>query len=239
MFEGKTAVVTGAGKGLGQAMAVALARAGAKLIGVDIGDMTETSRIIEENGGTFTAVNADLSKTGQIPELAKKLEGIYGKVDILVNNAGVIYRSPAEEYPEVVRRIDREGHLIGNHTYNHVQIKGLPAGEAKEEIEKTDRAVYELTGKHTAYIRPPFGAWEEDLELDYEVLPAMWTIDPLDWTTENIDEIVDRVVTQAGENDIILLHDCYESSVEAALRIIDILQGEGFEFVRVDELIIE
>lgn len=71
MFEGKTAVVTGAGKGLGQAMAVALARAGAKLIGVDIGDMTETSRIIEENGGTFTAVNADLSKTGQIPELAK------------------------------------------------------------------------------------------------------------------------------------------------------------------------
>ena len=98
MFEGKTAVVTGAGKGLGQAMAVALARAGAKLIGVDIGDMTETSRIIEENGGTFTAVNADLSKTGQIPELAKKLEGIYGKVDILVNNAGVIYRSPAEEY---------------------------------------------------------------------------------------------------------------------------------------------
>ena len=67
----------------------------------------------------------------------------------------------------------------------------------------------------------------------------MWTIDPLDWTTENIDEIVDRVVTQAGENDIILLHDCYESSVEAALRIIDILQGEGFEFVRVDELIIE
>ena len=100
MFEGKKAVVTGAGKGLGQAMAVALARAGAKLIGVDIGDMTETSRIIEENGRTFTAVNADLSKTGQIPELAKKLEGIYGKVDILVNNAGVIYRSPAEEYPE-------------------------------------------------------------------------------------------------------------------------------------------
>ena len=145
----------------------------------------------------------------------------------------------AEEYPEVVRRIDREGHLIGNHTYNHVQIKGLPAGEAKEEIEKTDRAVYELTGKHTAYIRPPFGAWEEDLELDYEVLPAMWTIDPLDWTTENIDEIVDRVVTQAGENDIILLHDCYDSSVDAALRIVDILMEKGFEFVTVDELILD
>lgn len=144
-----------------------------------------------------------------------------------------------EEYPEVVRRMDEEGHLIGNHTYHHVRIKGLPREEAREEIEKTDQVIYEITGKHTAYIRPPFGEWEENMELDYEVLPAMWTIDPLDWTTENIDEIVDQVVTKAGENDIILLHDCYESSVEAAFRIIDILGEEGFDFVRVDELLIE
>ena len=69
-------------------------------------------------------------------------------------------------------------------------------------------------------------------------MPVMWTIDPLDWTTNNENEIVNKVVTQAKENDIILLHDCYESSVNAALRIIDILQKEGFEFVTVDELII-
>ena len=61
--------------------------------------------------------------------------------------------------------------------------------------------------------------------------------DPLDWTTDNEDEIINKVVTQAGENDIILLHDCYESSVNAALRIVDILQKEGFRFVTVDELI--
>ena len=64
-----------------------------------------------------------------------------------------------------------------------------------------------------------------------------WTIDPLDWTTDNEDEIINKVVTQAGEDDIILLHDCYESSVNAALRIVDILQKEGFGFVTVDELI--
>ena len=68
-------------------------------------------------------------------------------------------------------------------------------------------------------------------------MPVMWTIDPLDWATNNKDEIVNKVVTQAKENDIILLHDCYESSVNAALRIVDILQKEGFEFVTVDELI--
>ena len=68
-------------------------------------------------------------------------------------------------------------------------------------------------------------------------MPVLWTIDPLDWTTDNEDEIINKVVTQARENDIILLHDCYESSVNAALRIVDILRKEGFRFVTVDELI--
>lgn len=143
-----------------------------------------------------------------------------------------------KEYPEAVKRMEEEGHLIGNHTYNHVKLKGLSPEETRREIQKTDEAVYEITGKHVAYLRPPFGEWEEDLELTYPVLPVMWTVDPLDWTTENVEEIVDRVVTQAGENDMILLHDCYDSSVEAALQIVDRLLAEGFDFVRVDELLI-
>lgn len=143
-----------------------------------------------------------------------------------------------KEYPEAVKRMEEEGHLIGNHTYSHVKLKGLSPGETRREIQKTDEAVYEITGKHVAYLRPPFGEWEEDLELTYPVLPVMWTVDPLDWTTENVEEIVDRVVTQAGENDMILLHDCYDSSVEAALQIVDRLLAEGFDFVRVDELLI-
>lgn len=88
-------------------------------------------------------------------------------------------------------------------------------------------------------MRPPFGIWQRRLELDLEVMPVMWSIDPLDWTTENVDEIVNKVVTEAEENDIILLHDCYDSSVDAALRIVDILKEKGFEFVTVDELILD
>lgn len=88
-------------------------------------------------------------------------------------------------------------------------------------------------------MRPPFGIWQRRLELDLEVMPVIWSIDPLDWTTENVDEIVNKVVTEAEENDIILLHDCYDSSVDAALRIVDILKEKGFEFVTVDELILD
>lgn len=144
-----------------------------------------------------------------------------------------------EEYPEVVKRLYEEGHLIGNHTYHHVQLTNLSKEEAGREILDTNETIRKITGEEVEYMRPPFGAWQKDLELEMPVLPVMWTIDPLDWTTENTDEVVNKVVTEAEENDIILLHDCYKSSVEAALRIIDILQKEGFEFVTVDELLMK
>ena len=71
-----------------------------------------------------------------------------------------------------------------------------------------------------------------------QVLPVNWSVDTLDWTTKNADEIVNKVVTEVKENDIILMHDCYESSVNAALRIVDILKESGYEFVTVEELIL-
>ena len=145
----------------------------------------------------------------------------------------------AKENPELVKRLFEEGHLVGNHTYNHVDIAKVSDDEAKKEILDTDEVIYSITGKHVEYMRPPFGIWQRRLELDLEVLPVMWSIDPLDWTTENVDEIVNKVVTEAEENDIILLHDCYDSSVDAALRIVDILMEKGFEFVTVDELILD
>lgn len=145
----------------------------------------------------------------------------------------------AKENPDLVKRIYEEGHLIGNHTYNHVQITHLSEEEAVREIEKTDQEISRITGEHVMYMRPPFGAWQRDLEIKMEVLPVLWSVDPLDWTTENVDEIVSKVVTDVKEGDIILLHDCYASSVDAALRIIDVLQKEGYEFVTVDRLLID
>lgn len=143
----------------------------------------------------------------------------------------------AEEYPEIVKREAEEGHLVGNHTYNHVEITKLSEKDAREEIEKTNAILGKLTQKKIEYVRPPFGVWEDKFE-DLQMLSVMWTVDPLDWATENTDQIVNKVVTETEENDIILLHDCYKSSVQAALRIVDILQAEGFEFVTVDELLI-
>lgn len=144
----------------------------------------------------------------------------------------------AKENADLVKRIFEEGHVIGNHTYHHVDITKLEDEEAAQELNETDEVIYSITGEHVRYVRPPFGIWQKDLELKMEVLPVMWSVDPLDWTTENVDEIVNKVVTEIKEDDIILLHDCYGSSVDAALRIVDILTKEGYEFVTVDEMII-
>lgn len=145
----------------------------------------------------------------------------------------------AKAHPELVKRIDEEGHLIGNHTYHHIQIGKLPEEQAIEEVEQTDAIIYQITGKHTEYMRPPFGQWKKNLEYKMQIIPVLWSIDTLDWTTENEEEIINRVVTDVGEGDIILMHDCYGSSVNAALRIVDYLQAEGFELVTVDQLLMK
>ncbi|MEE1031851.1 MAG: polysaccharide deacetylase family protein [Ruminococcus sp.] len=145
----------------------------------------------------------------------------------------------AEANPEIVKRIYEEGHLIGNHTYSHVEIAKVSDEEAYQEIEKANEVLISITGKRPEYMRPPFGSWQKELEEKVSMFPVMWNVDPLDWTTTDTAEIVNRVVTETEENDIILMHDCYESSVKAALQIIDIFTEKGYEFVTVDEMILE
>ena len=140
---------------------------------------------------------------------------------------------------ELVREIAEKGHLIGNHTFHHVQITGLSKEQACQEIEETSDLIEELTGKGTEYVRPPFGTWNEGLESNLNLIPVMWTIDTLDWTTQNVDTIVEHVVKNAEDNDIILMHDSYKSTVQAVERIIELLKAEGFEFVTVDEVLFD
>lgn len=139
----------------------------------------------------------------------------------------------------LVKRMEEEGHLIGNHTYNHVNLKQLSEKKAEEEILAACNKIYESAGICTAFVRPPYGEWKKNLDFDITMIPVSWNVDSLDWTTENTAKIVKRVVKDAKEDDIILMHDIYNSSVDAALRIVDILTKQGYEFVTVDELLLE
>lgn len=140
---------------------------------------------------------------------------------------------------DVVKRMKAEGHLIGNHTYHHVNLKEISEKKAEEEVQMTCNKIYDTAGICISFVRPPFGEWKKNLDFDITMIPVSWNVDSLDWTTENVDKTVKRVVKDVEEGDIILMHDIYASSVEAALRIVDILQEKGYEFVTVDELLLE
>ena len=89
------------------------------------------------------------------------------------------------------------------------------------------------------YIRPPFGSWPADLDSLTDMQVVLWSVDPLDWKLKNTEAVVKSVLNEVEDGDIILLHDVYKTSVEAAFQIIDRLTEEGYEFVRVDELLLD
>ena len=97
-LQGKVAMVTGANKGLGQQMCIALAKAGADIVGVSRSDAQQTKERVERIGRKYVEVKADLSKVDKVPQIIETTIENLGKIDILVNNAGMIKRTDCIDY---------------------------------------------------------------------------------------------------------------------------------------------
>ncbi len=145
----------------------------------------------------------------------------------------------AKQYPELVRRMAEEGHLVGNHTMNHVQLNHLTFDQALEEIRQCSQVIRDLTGQAPRHIRPPFGEWGDELEEKVNMTAVLWDVDPCDWKTQDADTVVKRVLRDVEDGDIILLHDVYSSSVEAALELIDIMKEDGYAFGTAEEILVD
>lgn len=140
---------------------------------------------------------------------------------------------------DIIRQMKADGHLIGNHSNSHVQLTVESAKAACDEINATNQKILEITGETPQYIRPPFGSWSEELECMVPMTVVLWDIDPLDWKVLNTRKVVRHILKNVDDNDIILLHDVYGTSVDAALEVVDTLSKEGYTFVTVDELLID
>ena len=88
-------------------------------------------------------------------------------------------------------------------------------------------------------MRPPYGDWNEELECRVGMTTDLWSVDSLDWKLRNTNRVVKRVLKDVEDGDIILMHDIFPTSVEAALEIVDTLTKRGYTFVTVDELLID
>jgi len=142
-------------------------------------------------------------------------------------------------HPDIIERMNEEGHLIGNHTYSHMQLQQSNKEEFRKELIATNEVIEKITGEEVIYVRPPYGAWDKDLETELNMIPVLWTLDPLDWCSDDAWKVADNVVSKAGENDIILMHDYYDTSVTAALQVVDDLLAKGYVFVTVEEILFD
>ena len=149
----------------------------------------------------------------------------------------------AEWFPELVKEELSRGHEIGNHTFDHSDMKNLTPEEIRSEIVMTENIVYENIEYRTKLLRPPGGSIEKNVlhvaeTEDYKII--CWSVDTRDWAHTSVKDIVDNVLSNTGEGDIILFHDYIsgDSPTPEALRIIiPELQNRGFNFVTVSELI--
>ena len=138
---------------------------------------------------------------------------------------------------ELVKRMRREGHQIGSHTYDHALLTELSTAAALTELARCDLALCTLLGEGEYWVRPPYGAISGEVcgALDVPVLG--WSVDPRDWECRDAAQVLSQIAREARDGDIILLHDCYGSTVDAALQAVDLLHSRGFEVVTASELL--
>ena len=127
---------------------------------------------------------------------------------------------------DLVRRMKDEGHQVGGHSYTHIRLDSADAA-ALAEIQKTDETLRAILGD---------GFASDALKSAVSVPLIYWTIDTMDWSVRNRDLVAHHIIENAKSGDIILLHDPYDTSVEAALQTIDVLSEQGYEFVTLEEL---
>ena len=143
-----------------------------------------------------------------------------------------------KEFPEILSAIHEDGHMIGIHSYKHVNFGQIGDEKAMEQIEMTQEVIHSVTGEYAGFIRPPYGCWKKELDKKVPLIEVLWDVDPLDWAVTDADTVVQRILKDTKEGSIILLHDASASSVQAAFTVIDVLEKQGYEFVTVDELLL-
>lgn len=154
------------------------------------------------------------------------------------------------KYPEMAKRIEQEGHDIGNHTFTHKDLLTAKRRVLLSEVDKTDKAIHEVTGISTKLFRPPRGALGPAcrralVEKGYRIV--LWTVSAADWSGISPKAITARVMRYTKPGGIVLFHDSGAlvrsegasrgNTVKALAEVIEKLRAKGFEIVPVSSML--
>lgn len=136
---------------------------------------------------------------------------------------------------DTIKRIFKEGHVIGNHSWDHKNLTKLSEPEIEKQIADSDRLIKEITGYEMTLLRPPYGSYKKLVQESTDKAIILWNIDPEDWKVKDA-EIVSTRMSEAEAGSIILAHDIYPSTIEAIPQVIENLKQKGLKFVTINEL---
>ncbi|WP_379126982.1 polysaccharide deacetylase family protein [Paenibacillus sp. sgz500958] len=154
--------------------------------------------------------------------------------------------SRAEKHPGLVRRMIREGHAVGNHSYNHPQFTKIGINDFRRQIIRTEDIIQRLGGYKPRFIRPPYGEISEGQlkwarSRGYQVVN--WNVDSLDWRNLSKTQVKSNILTRAGKGAIILQHggggrgSNLRGSIQALPDVITLMRKRGYTFVTVPQLL--
>ncbi|MCH8614406.1 polysaccharide deacetylase family protein [Arsenicicoccus dermatophilus] len=138
--------------------------------------------------------------------------------------------------PEVVRRAAAMGMAIGNHTWDHRDLRRLSKKQQQRELDDTERVLRPITGSTgPTLVRPPYGSFDATTKtLGHPLI--LWDVDTEDWKNRDVAETTRRAVEGARAGSIILMHDIHPSTVKAIPGIVKALKNKGFTLVTVPQL---
>ena len=140
-------------------------------------------------------------------------------------------------YPELTKQICAAGHEIGLHGYSHNNMAKMTPTQLQQELKETLELLPE--GCQVNFLRPPGGqcnAAVSQVANQFDLSLLLWSVDPKDWENHDAKAVQTAVISNIKNGDVILLHDMSDSSVDAALAIVDTLHSQGYRFVTASEL---
>ena len=180
----------------------------------------------------YVALTFDDGPSGKYTR--KLLDGLY---DRGVQATFLLCGYRMKDYPDLTKRIWEEGHEIGYHGFTHKNMKQMSRREIAKELEDSQALLPE--GCSPVFLRPPGGCCSDAVLQVAQVRNLAilnWSVDPRDWATRDTWAIEKTVLAGVKDGDVILLHDMTDSSVKAALDIVDNLKARGFRFVTASRL---
>lgn len=141
-----------------------------------------------------------------------------------------------EKHPETVKYVDENGFEVASHTYQHRNLRKIPVGDQNYEIYHTQELIHQTIGKDPTAIRPPYGNYSEETLSFIQTPIVLWNVDTLDWKYRDANEIYQNSIDKIQDGDIVLMHDIYYRSVDAAILFADELYQRGYAVVSVQEL---